>query len=105
MRLTFLGKNREQHCVHLGIQSLLDPYTAESTEKFVVHFFIHLLITVTNIFYTGGGYYEIFKKVAAGYRFDPHCNAHLSFLPLCCFLFAIRFPIILLTKPAIQRLL
>lgn len=103
MRLTFLGKNRKKHCVRLGIQSLLDAYTAKSTENFVVHFLIHLLISVTTIFHTGRGSYEIFKKVAVGYRFGPHCN--VSFLPLRCFLFAIRFPIILLTKPAIQRLL
>lgn len=44
MRLTFLGKNREKHCDHLDIQSLLDADTAKSTENFVVNFLIHLLI-------------------------------------------------------------
>lgn len=100
MRLTSLGENKEK-CV----QTVLDAYNAKSTENFVVHFLIHLLISVTTIFYTAGGYYEIFKKVAVVQRFGPHCNAHVSLLLLCCFLFAIRFPKILLTKPAIQRLL
>lgn len=79
MRLTSLGENKEK-CV----QTLLDAYNAKSTKNFVVHFLIHLLISVTTIFYTAGGYYEIFKKVTVVHRFGLHCNARVSLLLLCC---------------------
>lgn len=105
MRLTFLGKNRENHCVHLGIQSLLDAYTAKSAENFTV-ISLSTCLSLSLPFSTQEVLiYEIFKKVAVGYRFGPQYNAHVTFFPLYCFLFPIRFPITLLTKPAIQRLL
>ncbi|NXU03493.1 CND1 protein, partial [Buphagus erythrorhynchus] len=88
MRLTSLGKNKEK-CVHLGIQPLLGAYTAKSTENFVVNFLIHLLISVTTIFYTGGGYYEIFQKSSSCIQICSPLQYPCLFL-LCCFLFAIR---------------